>query len=74
MKIKSFTMEVRPWRGSYGMDDVKELHFTIMEPNGKVRKYKETLSLELPDHLSLLDYIFEHAKKELVGHLKFKGG
>lgn len=70
MKIKSFTMSVQPWRGSYGMDEVKELHFKIVEANGNVREYKEALSLEQSDHLSLLDYIFDHAKIELIKHLK----
>lgn len=70
MKIKSFQMTVLPWRGSYGMDEVKELRFKIIESNGKVREYKEVLSLELPDHKSLLEYIFDHARREVIEHLK----
>lgn len=70
MKIKSFIMEVRPWRGSYGMDEVKELRFKIEETDGKVREYKEALSLTLPDHKSLLEYIFDHARRQLLEHLQ----
>lgn len=72
MKIRSFTMEVRPWRGSYGMDEVKELRFKIVEQNGRVNEYREALSLELPDHKSLLEYIFDHARRKLIEHLKEK--
>lgn len=70
MKIKSFTMEVRPWRGSYGMDEVKELRFKIIEANSRAREYREVLSLELPDHKSLLEYIFDRARQELIEHAK----
>lgn len=70
MKIKSFVMEVVPWRGNYGMDEVKELRFKITETNGRVREFKEALSLELPDHKSLLEYIFDRARQELIEHAK----
>lgn len=72
MKIKSFTMTVIPWRGNYGMDEVKELRFRIEEQNGRVREFKEALSLELPDHKSLLEYIFDHARRQLIEHVKEK--
>jgi hypothetical protein len=72
MKIKTFEMSVTPWRGSYGMDEVKELRFKIIEANGRAREYKEVLSLELPDHKSLLEYIFDHARRQLIEHVKEK--
>lgn len=73
MKISNFIFEVRPHRDAFGLEGIKELVFQISEADGNVRKYRQVFDVaDIPDHKSLLDYLFEKAKIEFEKHIEDK--
>lgn len=71
MKIVNFSFSVRPFRGQWGFDRIKELVYRIDLAGGKVLEYREAVHADfLPDDQSFLDYLFDHAKSEFKKHSK----